>query len=349
MAKRSILSFFETVWDDIRNRTSFEKYKLNLWILFSLAILALVLGTAGWFLFGPVKAGVSRERRVAAKECAKAVREVLRENRGDYRIATCLPFVGDSSDAIFYETFEELSSAGTFDVKGLSPYNRVRRFFRLSLNATNDAKVAARKARRGHADVALCGAVRRFESTSEGVDLVLEYRLIDAATGVEAFSGIYDSTAATEAETASSEGATAETAATPVGAETAAGTKNVSLTSASGGEKTTTFKGSVDGRVVSSDASRSRFFGACWWTLAALAIPILSFPFLEGAAAKRSNAANLFALTSCLAADALCAWLFVAPTFRNWTSWLGVGFMALFALWYNFQVLHLAHRRTEPI
>ena len=342
MANRSsILSFFETVWDDIRNRTSYQKYKLNLKILFSLTILALVMGTVGWLMFGPIKPGVNRERRGAAKACAKAVRDVLRENRGDYRIAVCLPFVGDSSDAIFYETFEELSSSGTFDVKGLSPYNRVRRFLRLSLNATDDAKIAARKARRSHADVALCGAVRRFESTSEGAELVLEYRLIDATTGVEAFSGVYDLKAA---EPTASDDATAGT-----GAERATGTTKAPLTASRAVEKTTTFKESVDGRVVFSDATRSQFFGACWWTLAALAIPILSFPFLEGAAAKRSNAANLFALTSCLAADALCAWLLVAPTFQNWTSWLGVALMALFALWYNFQVLHLAHRRSEPV
>ena len=127
------------------------------------------------------------------------------------------------------------------------------------------------------------------------------------------------------------------------------GARSVPLTLARGEDGTTIFKDRVDSQILVGGEFRSQFFGACWWTLAALAFPILAFPFLENAAAKRSNGANLSALCVCLAADALCAWLFVSPSFHNWTSWLGVGVMAFFALWYDLQILHLAHRRTEPI
>ena len=153
--------------------------------------------------------------------------------------------------------------------------------------------------------------------------------MIDAKTGLETFSETYDSKAVL-AESATSE--------KPEGA--VAGDLPVVPLATSNLPKA--------GRVALSDSTRSRFFAAGLWLLAALAIPVVSFRFLENAAAKRSNGANLFALSVCLAADALCAWLFVAPTFRNWLSWLGVVVMALFALWYNLQMLYLAPRRTEP-
>ena len=335
MASKSFADFLQTqVWPDITNRTAYTKYKLQLKILLGLVIVALIVGTISWWLFGPIKPEASRERRQAAKICAESVRETLRQNRGEYRTAKCMPFVGDSTDALFYSVFETLSTSGTFDLKGISPPNRIRRFFGLSLAASNDARVAARKARRAGADVAICGAVRQFETTPEGVDIVLEFRLIDAATGTETFSGRYSSREDREAAKSAAENA---------------GTLNVPLGAGQSAGKTTVFKDNVEGRLMVSDEVRSEFFGACWWTLAALAIPILAFPFLEGAAAKRSNTANFFALLSCFVADALCAWIFVTPTFQDWLSWLGVVVMAIVALWYDVQVLHLAHRRTEPL
>lgn len=343
MARKSLLNFLETtVWPDITNRSSYAKYKLQLWIILTLVLLAFFAATAAWFLFGPLKPDASRERRAAAKVCAEALRDELRENRGDARTMTCVPFVGDSTDAIFTTTMETLSSAGTFDVRGLSPINRVRRFLGLSFPASDDAKLATRKARRAKSDVALTGSVRRFEQTEDGVDLVLEYRLIDAKSGVEVYAGTYDSKAAAEATEE-------EVVAEPTGGNVASKTAVVPLTATRAVEGTTTLKGTVSGRLVLSDATRSRFFAGGLWVLAALAIPIVSFRFLESAAAKRSNGANLFALCVCLAADALCAWLFVAPTLRSWRSWLGVVAMAIFALWYDVQVLHLAHRRTETV
>lgn len=309
----SLLEFIErAIWNDITNQTALARFRFQFWTVLLLAVVAVVAAISGWLLLGPLKPSATRARRAAAKVCAETVRDVLRENRGDYRVATCLPFAGDSTDVVFDEVFETLSSSGTFDVKPTSFFNRARRLFGLSLPGANDAKVAARKARRDKSDVAICGAVRRFETTPDGVELVLEYRLIDAATGKETFSALYDSAAARQAATVEK--------------------------SESRGAR----RGWTTGEL------RSTLLCALWQTLATLAIPILFFPFLKGAAALRSNAANFFALLVCLLADLLCAWLLVAPTFQSWLSWLGCAGAAIFALWYNLLFLRLACRRTAP-
>ena len=324
--RKSFVDFLEsTVWPVLTNRTAYARYKfqvLTSWTLIAVATLSVIIG---WRLFGPLKPEASRNRREAAKVCAAAIRADLRENRGDARTMTCVPFVGDSTDEIFTTTMEILSTSGTFDVRGLSPINRVRRFLGLSFPASDDAKVAARKARRGKADVALCGAVHRYEQTESGVDLVVEYRIIDAKTGLETFNGTYDSKLAWSS---------------PEG-EVLSNSVSASASMGEGARSTSRF--------TLSEATRSLVIVGALWLLAALAIPIVSFRFLECAAAKRSNAANFFALLVCFVADALCALLLVAPTFQNWRSWFGVVVMTAFALWYDLQVLHLAHRRTELV
>ena len=332
-----------TVENDVAKRSSFRKVRRNFYILTTLTLVTLAVAAVCWFLFGPIKPTANSARLAAARDCAAHVRDVLRENRGEYRSAACLPFTGDPTDAVFFETSEALASAGTFDVKGLSFPNRLRQLAKASLSATDDTEDAVRAARRQGAEVAICGKVRTFETTAEGVELVLDYRVIDATTAREAFSGTYDSK---EARRQEEEEAAAVAEANPRSAELPLIPLSGAPAASNGAAS---FRADGEDQGIFSDAFRSRFFALCWWTLAVLAFPILAFPFLEGIAARRSNLANFLALLLCFAVDAIFMWLLTPPTFQGAPSWLAVAAMACFATWHNVRVLHLAHRRTEPI
>ena len=304
------------VWPELAGTANWKIYLFRYFSRIILIWTILATFVFFWRHFGPLKTTVDAERLAAAQKCAKGIQEDLRAHRGEYRNMTCLPFEGDSADAVFTATRDEFLSSGAFDVRELVLTDRIRRFMGVSLAPVESDATAARRARRQKSDVALCGRVRRFEKMEDGVAVVVEYRLIDATTGAATHRGTYDSTAIADA-----------TEGTGFDAPIESSTSRVWTL---------------------PDAAKSNAFAVSLWILAALAIPILSFRFLEGAAARRSNAANLFALVACLVADGICAWIFVAPTFRTKSSWLGVAAMAVFALWYDLQVLHLAHRRTEP-
>ena len=292
-----------------------------------LMILTLILFfMAAWRFFGPVKADVDGWRRPAAQVCAKAIQEELRAHRGENRTMTCLPFEGDSSDAIFNAVRTELLSSGAFDVRGLSFASRVRNGLNLSLEPVVSDAEAARRARRSKSDVALCGAVKFFERTDRGVNMTVEYRLIDAASGSVIFQGVYDrKPVAPEVEAAE-----VEASSTPDGTVKAA------------------LWGNWERVLTLLDQTRSRFQSFMLWTLLALSLPILTFRFLEGATAQKSNAVNFFTLLLYLSIDAVCARLVIAPNLDSHVTQAAVVVMAFFAFWYNARIMAVANRRSEP-
>jgi len=270
-----------------------------------LVILALGAIWGVWRALKPERPAIDRARLDAANRCAAAIRQELQSARGDCRTLVCVPFAGDSTGAPFEATRDALVSSGTFDVCGKSFAERVRAIFDLRSRGSNDAERAARRARRVKADGALVGSVSRFETVDGRAALVVDYRLIDAATGRETFAGRYDST---KEETLTPEKPAASLAI--------------------------------------QEPTRSFWENFALWGLVVLTIPLLSFRALEVATSKRSNGANAFALTACFLVDAACAWLLLRPTFEDATSIFGALIAGLFALWYDAQVLRLAHRRT---
>jgi len=270
-----------------------------------LVILALGAIWGVWRALKPERPTLDRARVEAAKRCANAIREELKASRGNCRTLLCVPFAGDSTDAAFDATRDALVSSGTFDVCGKSLLERVRAALDLQARGSNDADRAARRARRVKADAALIGSVSRFETVDGRAALVVDYRLIDAASGEEKFVGRYDST------------------------------KEENLTP----EKTAA-------SLAIQEPTRSFWENFVLWVLVVLAVPILSFRALEVATSKRSNGANAFALTACFLVDAAFAWPLLRPTFEDATAIFGAVVAGLFAIWYDAQVLRLAHRRT---
>ncbi len=275
-----------------------------------------------WKALKPENPAPDRARIEAAKLCATTIRDELRTRRDGYRTLVCIPFADDSTGVAFEATRDALASSGAFDVCPKSFGERLRTLLDARASGSDDVERAVRRARRLKADAALVGAVLRFETIDGRASLVVDYRLIDASSGKEVFSGTYDST--------------------KIESQDAAAKDEPTLGSKEGADK---FAETTLDAV--QEATRNVWFGFALWILAVLAIPIVSFRMLEAATAKRSNRANAFALLSCFLADAAFAWVLVKPTFQGAKSIAGVVLMGVCAFWFDAQMLRLANRRTS--
>lgn len=258
------------------------------------------IGALGWRAYGPKKPQPNEIRRVLVARAVPEIVHDIRQQLTNSSPALLLQLANDPTDFVTDSLRSGLEGAGVAGLVPVTPQEQLGRWLNLNIPAPSSPEEAAREARNQRAQTAIYGRVLDFGGTTVEARMSVEVSLVDAASGETVFTKTY-----------------------------AQNHKSGQVETARPGVNPTATKASSSLLPPWSDGFKTSgqwrwFLG---WAMAVILLPVLCVQFVREAVKKKSNSANVAALGTLTAVDAILACLLM-----DLSPGLSVGGLAFLAL-----------------